>query len=151
LPGKSDSLRRPPPLVWGFEGAPPLATGRGESGMTPKKKRPTDGSRNDELQALILDQRRDAGSASIEPDDGALGEPLFTRDGAIRSQGLALRELIAPAPDELLTRPPEEDGPDDIAPRRAARMAKARTPAGAPATRTAGSGARRPSRRSPGA
>ncbi|MBV9949298.1 MAG: hypothetical protein JOZ69_20785 [Myxococcales bacterium] len=78
--------------------------------MSPRKNKPSADNRQEELEKLIQAQRKDARSSS---GDGASGSPVdgsfVTRDGAIRGLGHALRDLVAPAPDELLTQPPEDD------------------------------------------
>lgn len=65
-------------------------------------------SQRDELRRLIEAQHRDAKTESATPRRGATEEPVVGADGALLARD-ALRDLVAPAPDEVLTRSPDDD------------------------------------------
>ncbi|SRR5579883_1593793 len=77
-----------------------------------KRETPRRSSRDDELERLIRDQQIDAGARSGRSDE-ASSPGFLTRDGAIRSDS-ALWLPVAPAPDELLTMPPEDADDDGV-------------------------------------
>jgi hypothetical protein len=81
--------------------------------MKPRKTKSGQTGAEEELERLIQAQRQDARTHSVPPLPAASDESLFTPDGAIRSSRSALRELVSPAADELLTRPPDEDDEED--------------------------------------